>query len=541
MEQLLKKDFSGVDFRSVMTMLLHQNAQLRRELEEVRGQLNQPAGVTQPPGVHGGGSQVTGLNAAAMIEQPNRLIPLEDGSLQGAETTGVDWRTPPNSFSPTGPTPEGTAAGEDDGRQPAGSVVPVQVPVIPSNPAEYAQLTPVLVQDPQQVVQVPTVTQVPPVTQVLPVTQVPPVIQVPPVLPATLTQVQQPLPAVPTQVSTGPAQVSTATSGNAQSQALGQVQQMLSAVMTQLAAAQQVPGGQALQPSGPGGNDSASGQGNVVRQAQGHGATLHSGTTPGQGPCVGNFQGPVLGSMTSAQQPPVRAQGFDQGQGHGIGGGQVHWHGLPPGIGGQPNASSGFDQGRTGMPDSTWFAETIRTVDLPPLPAVREGELGGVVIGDWMALIGPIMKDLSGSSSGWWEMITNNAVEAYQTWLHTDPVNRLYIQPRIPMECSGIWLRLEQRGQSMLLCALPETLKAEVLSSRQTQSVQILFRMFMRYQPGGLGERALLLRQLVEGVGKGPTTVLETLEQSSLEAQHQKSWGTQGGHSWPNSADWSFG
>ena len=43
--------------------------------------------------------------------------------------------------------------------------------------------------------------------------------------------------------------------------------------------------------------------------------------------------------------------------------------------------------------------ETIRTVDLPALPGIKDGELGGVVIGDWLTLISLVMKDLNISSS----------------------------------------------------------------------------------------------------------------------------------------------
>ena len=55
----------------------------------------------------------------------------------------------------------------------------------------------------------------------------------------------------------------------------------------------------------------------------------------------------------------------------------------------------------------------------------------------------------------------------------------------------------------MLLGALPEGLKGEVLATRRTNTVVILFRAFTGYQPGGLGEKALLLRQLVDGGNPG--------------------------------------
>ena len=81
------------------------------------------------------------------------------------------------------------------------------------------------------------------------------------------------------------------------------------------------------------------------------------------------------------------------------------------------------------------------------------------------------------------------------------PLDTLYIKVELPPECSQAWSRVEQRAQSMLLGALPDGLRAEVLGSRCTNSVEILYN---RYQPGGLGEKSMVLRQ--------PGNIGETLE-----------------------------
>ena len=91
------------------------------------------------------------------------------------------------------------------------------------------------------------------------------------------------------------------------------------------------------------------------------------------------------------------------------------------------------------------------------------------------------------------------ATEAYSEWLRAEPLQRLYVVPRNPIEEDPSWGRVEQRGQSMMLAALPEMLKAEMLANRATSTVEVLFRIFTRYQPGGLGERALLLRTVSGG------------------------------------------
>ena len=156
-------------------------------------------------------------------------------------------------------------------------------------------------------------------------------------------------------------------------------------------------------------------------------------------------------------------------------------------------------------------AEVIRSVELPPLQDLREGDLGSLILGDWIQLVTPTMKDLSATSWKWWEDVLNFAMVAYREWLQAEPVQRLYIRPRLPSERSGVWSRLEQRGQLMLINAVPQSIKAEILASRTTtSSVEVLYALFRRYQPGGLAERSRLLRQLVEP--KVPQTMNEVTE-----------------------------
>lgn len=60
------------------------------------------------------------------------------------------------------------------------------------------------------------------------------------------------------------------------------------------------------------------------------------------------------------------------------------------------------------------------------------------------------------------------------------------------------WLRIEQRGSVALLKALPESLRSELVAQREVSSIGIMFKILRVYQPGGLGERTTLLRQLVD-------------------------------------------
>ena len=172
-------------------------------------------------------------------------------------------------------------------------------------------------------------------------------------------------------------------------------------------------------------------------------------------------------------------------------------------------AQSVLRQLGTGAPDGSW-GETIRSVELPPLPELREGELGSLVLGDWIQLISPTMRDLSATSWKWWEEVLQLAMTAYREWLRAEPVQRLHIKTQVPMECNTVWSRMEQRGQLMLLNAVPTSIRSETLANRASSSVDVLYALFRRYQPGGLAERSRLLRQLVEP--KSPQSLNETVE-----------------------------
>eukprot|EP00435_Cladocopium_sp_Y103_P057857 s294_g20.t1 len=218
------------------------------------------------------------------------------------------------------------------------------------------------------------------------------------------------------------------------------------------------------------------------------------------------------GAFQPSPANPAGYQPIHQGGGIGIG------SSVGGGCGG-PQLGGGLHQDAGLLP--SWlksFAttqESIRTVELAKLPEIKEGEMGSLVVGDWIALISPTMRDLSVSSSRWWDAVLRAATEAYSEWLRAEPLQKLYVVPRNPSQDDVSWGRVEQRGQAMMLSALPETLKAEVLANRATSTVEVLFRIFTRYQPGGLGERSLLLRQLVDG--KQFSTVGEMME-------HLRNW-----------------
>ena len=167
----------------------------------------------------------------------------------------------------------------------------------------------------------------------------------------------------------------------------------------------------------------------------------------------------------------------------------------PPAQGGNLQASPpvGYPQRSEG---TTGFGlESLRSQELPALPPA--GPDSALMFGDWLALIGPLMCDISPSARMWWNATVRDVSLWYDQWLQSTPLERLRMRPESgPMDETG--MRLEQRAASMLLGSLPEMLRKDIISSRRLSSVAILFKLHTVYQPGGGAERGSLLRNLTE-------------------------------------------
>ena len=131
--------------------------------------------------------------------------------------------------------------------------------------------------------------------------------------------------------------------------------------------------------------------------------------------------------------------------------------------------------------------------ELPDLPA----DSSPLQFGDWLHLITPIMKDISASADWWWESTLREAKVFYENWRTSSPLQRIQIQPRLPEDLqSSQFQRTEQRGIQMLLKAIPSTEQQALVTDRILSSTGILFKLLVRFQPGGPGEKQLLLTHL---------------------------------------------
>ena len=196
--------------------------------------------------------------------------------------------------------------------------------------------------------------------------------------------------------------------------------------------------------------------------------------------------------------------------------------GGPPGGGG----AGGLPMGQI----PAWIGglmaqqESVRAVELPALPELSESEVGPLLAGDWITSIGPFLRDMSSSSSLWWDEMLRVAGALYRVWLGSEPMERLRLNPVSPPAFQvAPWLRIEQRGSVALLKALPESLRSEL---REVSSIGIMFKILRVYQPGGLGERTTLLKQLVDQ--KVPSPLSEWM----VALRAWRRWFDQGARAW---------
>eukprot|EP00435_Cladocopium_sp_Y103_P043722 s1132_g12.t1 len=107
------------------------------------------------------------------------------------------------------------------------------------------------------------------------------------------------------------------------------------------------------------------------------------------------------------------------------------------------------------------------------------------------------MKDISGVAGWWWESTLREAKVYYEQWKGCTPLQRIQICPKLPDDlCEHKFQRTEQRGVQMLLKAIPLAEQQELVTDRALSSTAILYKLMVRFQPGGAGEKQILLQQL---------------------------------------------
>ena len=189
-------------------------------------------------------------------------------------------------------------------------------------------------------------------------------------------------------------------------------------------------------------------------------------------------------------QPPPQPP-----QGHGVGPSAAPVYAAPMQNGSVPLQWQ-QPQPQAKGPDGE-ASEMLRNVPitLPTLKDVSEPQ-AALRAGDWLSELMPLISDVSEGARVWWNGLVQRAQDAYATWLTAGPMDRMAVQPDLQVE--NKYVRLESRVLSMLLAAVPQTVKQEAISLREMTCVQLVFRILKLYQPGGLNEKNTILDNLTQ-------------------------------------------
>ena len=134
---------------------------------------------------------------------------------------------------------------------------------------------------------------------------------------------------------------------------------------------------------------------------------------------------------------------------------------------------------------------------LPELKAPTT-DTAPVDLQDWLQLIEAPMSDLSDGSEAWWARVQEEAQRCYREWTKATPLERLNLKgPRVKELEEGKFSRVNARAASMVMQALDSSVRSDLVSRRLTSSTaQVIFRLLTLYQPGGEGEKKLVLDHL---------------------------------------------
>ena len=72
------------------------------------------------------------------------------------------------------------------------------------------------------------------------------------------------------------------------------------------------------------------------------------------------------------------------------------------------------------------------------------------------------------------------------------------------------WVRVERRAVSMMLTAIPTGVREELVATKSLTPLKVLAKLMSIYQPGGLQEKTVILRQL-EDPGEQQTVLGATM------------------------------
>ncbi|CAE7801443.1 unnamed protein product [Symbiodinium sp. CCMP2592] len=211
------------------------------------------------------------------------------------------------------------------------------------------------------------------------------------------------------------------------------------------------------------------------------------------------------GSQGAGHPPGPEGQGVPSGSGYGgATTAPARSSGPAPATGASGTGSQALDPMEVLMKSMTQLQQAYlgrpegdvkSSVDLPMMPAV--GQDSAVEFADWVYEAEQIIGSLSDKASLWFSACLEVARTTYDQYNAASPLQRLSLMPVIPEELRDPrWSRLERKVMTLLLGALQKTAKEEVITHRISTVAELLFRMYVLYQPGGTAERSTILKHL---------------------------------------------
>ena len=133
---------------------------------------------------------------------------------------------------------------------------------------------------------------------------------------------------------------------------------------------------------------------------------------------------------------------------------------------------------------------------IPKLASARQVD-AAIRFGDWIVRAGNVIAEISTSADTWFAQMLLEVIVTYERYMASTPLDKLNIIVALDgPQSNPRWNRTRKRAGNMLLEAIEEEYATYLISHRAVEPIQIIFKLFTIYQPGGLEERAALIRSL---------------------------------------------
>ena len=159
--------------------------------------------------------------------------------------------------------------------------------------------------------------------------------------------------------------------------------------------------------------------------------------------------------------------------------------------------------------------------EFPQLPE-WDAQEAPLKMGDWVTVLGPLVADMSDTADEWWALMLREVNSWYQEYLALSPLDRAGHLPEPPTTLKNPrWRRLERRVAGLMVKALPDAQREEMISRKCLTTFGILTTLQVSYQPGGLGEKRTLLKNPEEPQEAGSAGEAVTILRKWLRWRHR--------------------